>query len=51
MVKNGTLTIDESTTIAQAFEGNQFHRDSEWNSFEDAQGRVIVEYKARYFLG
>lgn len=47
VVKNGTLHIDPSTSIMQAFEGNRFHEDSEWRSFEDIQGRIIVEYKAK----
>ncbi len=45
-VKNGVFNFDKSVTLQHALEGNVFIRNPQWNSFEDNQKRVIVEFTA-----
>ncbi len=50
LVKESVLNLDQSTTIGNAFEGNQYLYDDEWISFEDAQKRTYVEYNGKINL-
>lgn len=44
IVKNGTLSIDKSTTVGNALENYVYFSKITWNSFEDSQKRRIVEF-------
>ena len=42
-VKKGTIRLDESITLEQAFENYPYFKRVEWDSFEDDHGRKLVE--------
>ena len=46
VVKNGTLDIDKSVSIGNAFEGYKYFSDKRWKTFVDQQKRTIVEFSA-----
>lgn len=46
MVRGGTFAFDNSITLGQALEGNKFLKNPEWESFEDGQGRIYVQFLA-----
>ena len=43
-VKQGTLDFDESVTVGDALDGYEFFAETAWETFEDPQGREIVEF-------
>jgi hypothetical protein len=46
-VKNSILEIDTSYTVEQAFDNRKSCNSTSWNTFEDARGRQLVEYKCQ----
>ena len=46
LVKNGAMNFDKSTTIGKVFSSYPYFSNREWKSFEDTQGRKIVEFTA-----
>lgn len=50
LVKNGTLNLDPSTTVGNAFRGYQGFMERKWRFFKDRQGRKIVEFSAKLKL-
>ena len=46
IVKNGTLDIDKSVSIGNAFEGYKYFYDKRWKTFADPQQRTIVEFSS-----
>lgn len=47
-VRDGLMDIDQSTTIGQAFDNYQYYRNVTWRSFEQENGRVVVEAVCTY---
>lgn len=47
-VKKGRIKLDESITVAQAFENYTFFKKVKWESFKDEQGRKIVEVTGEF---
>lgn len=45
-VKNGEFSFDNSITVADAFEGNQYFLNPTWKSIKDSQNRNYVEFTA-----
>lgn len=43
-VKNGTLLVDKSVTLGNAFDGYKLFTKKEWKSLSDPQKRRIVEF-------
>lgn len=44
-VKGGTLTLDSSLSVGQAFDNYSYFKTTSWDSYEDNRGRQIVEFK------
>ena len=44
IVKDGTMSIDESLTIGQAFDNWEECENNKWNSIVEKNGRNIVEF-------
>ena len=47
-VRNGYLTIDESTSIGDALDNFSYFSQSGWTTFQDNQGREIVQFSGTY---
>jgi len=50
MVKEGTLSIDKSVTVGNAFDHYKYFTNVLWSTEEDAQKRRIVVVKGTYDL-
>ena len=50
VVKNGTLYIDNTVTVGNAFDNYQYFNNTEWRTFETEQKRKIVEVIGSYDL-
>ncbi len=46
-VRNGTLNIDPSVTVGDAFNGYKYFGKKEWKAFKDTQNRQIVEFRGK----
>ncbi len=46
MIQQSTFPMDQSLTNKNALDGNMYHLNPTWESFEDTQGRKIVEFSA-----
>jgi len=46
-VKEGTLNIDTSVTVGDAFNGYKYFSDKSWKAFRDSQNRQIVEFNGK----
>ena len=49
-VKNGTLSLDKSTTIGNAFDNYSFFTETSWKKFETKQKSTIVEFEGKLDL-
>ena len=47
-VKNGTMSIDESLTIGQAFDNWNECENNKWDSIVEKNGRNIVEFNCTF---
>ena len=47
-VKSGTLDLDESLTVGEAFESYDYFTDVEWTTFETDRNRILVEVTGTY---
>jgi len=47
-MKNARLYVDKTLTIEQAFDNRKVCDDSQWSSFEDKKGRVVVSYRCDF---
>jgi hypothetical protein len=45
MIKEGTLYVEPSVTIEGAFDNYKYFSTTSWESYDDPQGRSIVEFK------
>jgi hypothetical protein len=50
LVKGGTLEIDKSVTIGNAFDHYQYFKSTSWNAGEDEQKRMIVTFTGKFDL-
>lgn len=47
-IRNGVLPIDESTSIGDALDNYSYFSESGWVTFQDKQGRDIVQFTGTY---
>jgi hypothetical protein len=50
LVKNGTLEIDKSVTVGNAFDHYQYFKSTSWDAGEDEQKRTIVTFTGKFDL-
>jgi hypothetical protein len=43
-VKSGTLAFDTSVTVGGALDGYRYFKETKWETFEDEQGRTVVQF-------
>jgi len=47
IVKNGTLKIDNSLTVGEAFDNYKYFSSTSWKTFKTSNGRKVVEVKCK----
>jgi hypothetical protein len=48
MVKKGSIALDKSVTVGNAFDGYQYFSQRAWSAITDPQKRKIVQFRGRY---